>query len=363
MTVRTLEQRSAAARLKRREVATPLEFGGDPVVWAAWLYYQESMTQEEVAERLGVSRATVVKILQDARDRGIVMIAVSPQHLETVQLARALRDLYGLEHCVIVPDDGGRRPDYQRIGNAGALVLTEILAPDDVLGVAWGRTVLALSAALPEARLPGVSVVQVAGSAIGTAAFSPELCTSNIAYRIGARCINLHAPGIVSRPEIKTLFMKEPELVRQFEIIRSCSKILFGVGGLASAGTVLSVGYMTPQTIKPYLDRGAVGVLAGRFLDRKGKPVLGALDEQMIGLTLKELAKIPNRICVAGGLDKVEAIEGTLMGGYATLLVTDEVTAQALCLRGKGAKIAPATTHLGRTDAKGRKSPHEETTR
>jgi DNA-binding transcriptional regulator LsrR (DeoR family) len=335
LVVRTLERKSTPVRAKRRDVAAPLEFGGDPVVWAAWLYYEERMTQEEVAERLGVSRATVVNVLQDARDRGIVTIAVSPKHLQSVRLAHSLCSLYGLERCVVVPDDGGRRSDFERIGQAGARVLNEILDPADVLGVAWGRTVLALTGALVSAQLPGVSVVQIVGSAIGTAEFSPELCTSNIAYRIGAGCINLHAPGIVSRPEIKALFMKEPEIVRQFEIIRSCTKILFGVGGVDSAATILSSGYMSPATLKPYLDRGAVGVLAGRFLDRKGKPVLGNLDDQMIGLTLKELLKIPERICVAGGLAKVDAIEGMLNGGYATLLVTDELTANALCMRGQ----------------------------
>lgn len=346
--VRTLERRLAPPRAKRRDVSTPVEFGGDPVVWAAWLYYEERMTQEEVAERLGVSRATVVNVLQEARDRGIVTIAVSPKHLQSVRISHALSELYALENCVIVPDDGGRRPDFERIGQAGAQVLAKILEDHDVLGVAWGRTVLALSEALPEARRPGISVVQIAGSAIGTAEFSPELCTSNIAHRIGARCINLHAPGIVSRPEIKTLFMKEPELVRQFEIIRSCTKILFGVGGFENAGTVLSSGYMTPQTVKPYVERGGIAVVAGRVLDSSGKAVLGSLDDQMIGLTLRELIKIPERICVAGGLDKVDAIEGVLRGGYATLLVTDELTAEALCAR--------ARLEAGQTPRRGRRT-------
>ena len=53
----------------------------------------------------------------------------------------------------------------------------------------------------------------------------------------------------------------------------------------------------------------------------------------MIGLTLREIAKIPERICVAGGPEKVEAIDAMLRGGYATQLVTDEVTALALVER------------------------------
>ena len=330
---RSLERKPTPSRVKRSTLSPPPEFVGDPIVWAAWLYYEERMTQEEVADRLGVSRASVVNFLQEARDRGVATIAVAPEHLQSVRISRALCKRFGLTSCVVIPDDGGRLPVYERIGRAGARLLTEILEPNDILGVSWGRTVLALSASLAQVRLPGVSVVQTSGSAIGTFEFSPELCTSNIAYRLGARCVNLHAPGIVSRPEVKKLFMQEPALIEQFKLIRSCNKILFGVAGLGSASTALRSGYMTPEKLRPYVDGGAVGVMAGRFLDRDGEPVLGPLDEQMIGMTLREIAKIPERICVAGGPEKVEAIDAVLRGGYATILVTDEATAQALATR------------------------------
>jgi DNA-binding transcriptional regulator LsrR (DeoR family) len=330
---RSLERKASPSRVKRSTLSPPPEFVGDPIIWAAWLYYEERMTQEEVADRLGVSRASVVNFLQEARDRGVVTIAVASEHLQSVKVSRELCRRFGLTSCVVIPDDGGRLPAYERIGRAGARLLTEILEPDDILGVSWGRTVLALSAALAQVRLPGVSVVQIAGSAIGTAEFSPELCTSNIANRLGARCVNLLAPGIVSRPEVKKLFMQEPALVEQFKLIRSCNKILFGVAGLGSASTALRSGYMTPEKLRPYVEGGAIGVMAGRFLDRDGDPVLGPLDEQMIGMTLREIARIPERICVAGGPEKVEAIDAMLRGGYATILVTDETTAQALAAR------------------------------
>src|SRR5215467_3855660 len=145
---RVQERRVAQPRAKRSELSTPPEFAGDPIVWAAWLYYEERMTQEEVAEQLGVSRASVVNFLQEARDRNIVTIAVASDHLQSVRIARTLSDRYSLSSCVVVPEDGGRMPNYERVGRAGARLLTEILAPDDVLGVSWGRTVLSLSASL-----------------------------------------------------------------------------------------------------------------------------------------------------------------------------------------------------------------------
>lgn len=325
--------RVAVARTRRRDLAPPAEFSGDPIVWAAWLYYEERMTQEEVAETMGVSRASIVNFLQEARERNLVTIAVASTHLQSVRIARALKERYGLTSCVVAPDDGGRGLDYERVARAGARFLEESLGDGDVLGVSWGRTVLALADALTPMRLPHVSVVQIAGSAIGTADFSPELCTSNIATRIGARCVNLHAPGIVSRPEIKSLFMQEPALVEQFELLRSCTKFLFGVTHLERAGDSVLRGWVSAEWLDAYAKDGAVGVLAGRFLDRDGRPVEGALDGRMIGLSLDEIRRIPRRICLAAGLRKVEAIEAALRGGYATVLVTDEPTAQALLER------------------------------
>ena len=331
--IKTLQRQVTPPRVKRRALSIPAEFDSDPVVWAAWLYYEEGMTQEEVADQLGVSRASVVNFLQEARDRNIVTIAVSSRHLQTIGLARELADAYGLTSCLVVPDDGGRLLVHERIGTAGARLLIERLKPDDVLGVSWGRTVQALSTALPEMKLPGVTVAQITGCSIGTTEFSPELCTSNIANRLGARCVNLHAPGIVSTAQIKRLFMQEPALVETFKIIQSSNKVLFGVGSVDDAGTAMRSGYMTPEKIAPYLARGAVGVVSGRFIDREGKPILGALDNQMIGLTLDEIAKVPERICIAGGSDKIDAVYAALNNNYATILVTDLATARALVPR------------------------------
>src|SRR3954452_11101075 len=170
---RIQDRRLAQARIKRSELMPPAEFAGDPIVWAAWLYYEERMTQEEVAERLGVSRASVVNFLQEARDRNIVTIAVASEHLQSVQIARELSRRYDLKSCVVIPEGNGDLPVYERVGRAGARLLLDILAPDDVLGVSWGRTVLSLSAELAAAKMPGVTVVQIAGSAIGTKEFSP----------------------------------------------------------------------------------------------------------------------------------------------------------------------------------------------
>lgn len=315
-------------RVRRDALSPPVEFGGDPIVWVAWLYYEEGMTQEEIARALGISRGSVVTMLQEARENGIVSISVAPQHLQNVGLARDIIRHYGVAECLVVPGDGGRMPEHERVGRAAARLLVERLRPDDVLGVSWGRTVLALSQAMPTKTLPGVSVVQITGSAIGTYRFSAELCASNIANRIGGRCVYLHAPGILSNREMKRMLMREPTLIEQFRIMSTCNKIIFGVGSVAASSTAFDTGFLSPEEAAPYLARGAVAVLAGRFVDARGRAVAGELDDRMIGMTVQEIAKIPERICAAAGPDKAEAIRALLVGGFITTLVTDESTAR-----------------------------------
>ncbi len=343
--------------------AIPAEFDHDAMIWAAWLYYEEDLTQEAVAREIGISRASVNALLRSARQQGVVRIAIDNRYLQSVGEARRIRDRFGIETCLVVPAGApGRVPagapghvpagapghdpagapggeadsdreagaGFARLGQAGARLLAERLQPDDILGVSWGRTVLAVSQALPPTILPGVSVVQVTGSAIGTYRFSAELCASNIANRIGARCVHLHAPGIVSHPDVKRMLMAEPSLVQQFALISACDHLVFGVGSVATSSTAFETGFLTEDEARPYIARGAVAVLAGRFVDRAGNAVTGALDDRMIGMTIDEIRAVPDRICVAGGPDKVAPLRALLAGGFITSLVTDRPTATAL---------------------------------
>ncbi len=300
------------------------------MVWVAWLYYEEALTQEEIARRLGISRGSVVGMLQDARERGVVTISMSPSHLQSTELSHDLARRFGLRNCLVIPDNDGPMPDYERVGRAGARLLTDRLQSGDVLGVSWGRTIFALANALPARTIPNLIAVQVTGSFVGTPEMSAELCTSTVANRTGARCIYLHAPGLVSEPQVRMLLMREPNLRKQFRILGSCNRIMFGVGHVKTGSTVFRSGYLKRSDAAPYVARGAVGVVAGRFLAADGAPVIDALDDRMIGLTLDQVARIADRVCVAAGVEKAEAIAATLVGGYATDLVTDAATARAL---------------------------------
>ena len=61
----------------------------------AWLYYAEEFTQGQIAEKLGVSRSTVIRMLQRARQSGLVTISFGVAS-EIFEVERDLELQFGL---------------------------------------------------------------------------------------------------------------------------------------------------------------------------------------------------------------------------------------------------------------------------
>lgn len=309
-------------------------FSEDPTAWATWLYYAESRTQAEVAKALGVSRASIANYLADARRRGLVTINLAPDLLQQASMSDALCRKFALRGAFIAPTVGeeDENPELlrQRLGIAGAQILANRLSPKTILGVAWGRTMLELAKALPEKELPDLRVIQVSGSSLGDEAYSPEACTLMIANRLRARCHNFHAPAVVTKSELRSALLEEPSLKRHFERVRSCTTVVFGVGELNENTRWADGDNLIRPFADDYMKAGGAGVVIGRFMDKEGAALSGPLSGRQIGIELEDLRTVPERICVAGGSEKLKALRACLAGGYVTDLVTDRITAEKL---------------------------------
>lgn len=323
----------------------PLRFGDDPYVWACWLYYEDGRTQGEVADIMGISRATVNTYLADARSRGIVNISLEPARLSSLHLAQELKRHFGLGDCLVVPSDDGARSLIDRLGAAGGQALSRIVKSGDTIAVAWGRTVLAI-AEQTVSNVQDVTVVQATGGTRANFAYTPELCAAAMATAINGRLVNITAPALVKSRETYSIIMQEPLIADQFQVLQAANKIIFGISSLRPNSTIHTSGFFESVSIQEYLSKSAVGVVAGRFLDGQGMPVNGPLDERTIGIDLDTLKAIDVRIAVAGGYDKVPAILAALRGGYVTVLITDAATGAAI-LSAEG--VRPVTARQVRT--------------
>lgn len=290
---------------------------------------------------MGLSRATVNATLAEARERGVVTIAIDPQSLSALDLAEGVKRHFGLFDCLVVPSGGPPGQLIERLGTAGGLALRRFVRSGDTVAVAWGRTVLAIARALRIPGLQDVRVVQATGAMASGAPFSPELCAGALAEALGASHVPITAPSVVSSAAMRDMLLAEPLLQAQFAALDGANRAVFGISSLRPNSTIQSSGLFDSVSIQDYLARNAVGVVAGRFVNAQGKPVAGPLDERTIGLSLEKLRTIERRIAVAGGFDKVPAILAALRGGLADVLVTDAATAKGL-LDADGAAPLPA---------------------
>jgi DNA-binding transcriptional regulator LsrR (DeoR family) len=300
------------------------------------LYYERRHTQQEIADRLHISRPMVSRLLSEARQQGIVQITIVPPRGLRVDLESALEERYGLESVQVVPVDPGANADRVRrqIGAAGAAYLARTLQPDETLGMSWGTTLSAMVEAIVPMASSGVRVVQMLGG-IGppdTEAYGSAL-VRRTAQLLHASAVLLPAPGIVATLAVRDSLRKDPHVRTALRELESLTTAFVGLGALAT-NAVLNDGHSLPRATRTELmAAGAIGDIALRFFDARGTPVRTSLDDRILGITVAQLRKVPRVVAVAGGLDKVDAIGAALGAGIVKALVTDQRTAEALAAR------------------------------
>ncbi|SDE52445.1 DNA-binding transcriptional regulator LsrR, DeoR family [Paracoccus isoporae] len=305
--------------------------GENAVIEVAWLYYHDGLNQKDIAEAFGISRATVVNYLQEAREKGLIRITLAAPAFTTHRLAAELCRRFGLTAAYVVPDEGTtQEQQFMRVVRGAALWLPELLAPGDRLGVAWGRTVFDLAAALERHDIADMTVLQLVGSMATPYGFTAEACSTRLAQRLGARCLNLHAPAILSSADLAAALRAEPIISRQLAGIETLNKLLFSVGTILPDSHIMSAGLATQADLDHYVAAGAAGVICGRFVDAGGRAIPGPMEARMIGIPMERLTGLPMGILVTPGKDKVEASMAAIRGGYVTHLVTCTTVAEAL---------------------------------
>ena len=305
--------------------------GENAVIQVAWMYYQDGRNQQEIAEALGISRATVVNYLQEAREKGLIRITLAAPAFTTHRLAVELTNRFDLRGAYVIPDEGAEAEEaFLRVVRGAANWLPDLIQPGDRLGVAWGRTVYELAEMVEPMQVEDLEVLQLVGSMATPYGFTAEACSTRLAQRLGARCLSLHAPAILSRAALAAELRDEPILKAQLDRLETVNKLLFSVGTATSDSHIVLSGLATREDLDWYVQRGAVGVICGRFIDAEGHQLPGPMEDRMIGLPLPRLVGLEMGILVTPGLDKVTATLAAIRGGYVTHLVTGTTVAEAL---------------------------------
>jgi lsr operon transcriptional repressor len=298
----------------------------------AWYYYKDELTQDEIARRLSMSRASVGRLLDRARKVGLVSINLNTEYLDAFELSGELRRTFGLAEALVVPDHENEPADHHalnaRIGLGGAQFMSTHLRPGGSLGVGWGETVSRVIAATSFGAVGPVHMVTLTGGVDGylqTIMSSKGEVTAEPSNLVSATVIP--SPIMASTPSLAAALRAEPTIQQVLKQACDAEQALVGVGTPTADATIVHLGYLSADDARGLREHGVVGDILGQFFDADGHVVELPIHGRRIGIDLSDLARIPKVVGVAGGRHKAEAILGALHGGFLNVLVTNELAA------------------------------------
>lgn len=298
---------------------------------AAKLYYESDYSQQDICDHFGMSRPTVSRLLQYAKDNGYVKIEVVDPFENINDISRKLKDIFELDDVLIAHSP---IKDYteviKHITDMAANYLDDLITDGDILGVSWGETTHMLSTKIKNKDLHGVEVVQLKGGMSYSQTQTHAAETISLfarAYNTIARYLPL--PVIFDKQEVKQMVLDDRHIQRVIEMGRQANIAVFTVGAVNTDSLLLNLGYFNERE-KAYLQQNAIGDICSRFINTKGEISSHELDRRTVGIELDELRKKETSILVAGGEHKVQSIHAALTGRYANTLITDQYTASAL---------------------------------
>lgn len=299
------------------------------LVKVAKLYYENDYSQEMIAKKLGLSRPYISKLLNEAKDAGIVRIQViDPLNMET-PLEQKFRERFRLEKVHIVPtsEDSG---SLMKLGLEAARYLDTVLHDGDVIGLSWGSTIHACSKSLTQRNdLKNISTVQLCGglSNANKNDFSTEIA-NNFSTALGAVSYVMPFPAVMDSKKMKDILQKDHNIKKIDQYGHDANIALVTMGAFGLKNALVHAGYINLEEMQALSRKGAVGDVCSHLIDIHGNIVDKALDERTVAVPLDIIRQKKYRIGVAQGLSKVDSILGALNGGIVNVMITNEETAE-----------------------------------
>jgi DNA-binding transcriptional regulator LsrR (DeoR family) len=296
-------------------------------------YYEAGLTQQEIADKYGLSRIKVSRLLAKALRERVVQIKINAPIRKYAALEQHLELKYGLKDVLVV-ECKTDHPDeiIKSVGIAAADYLNTILQGNEIIGLSWGQTLLKMVDALSPYRLPDLQVVQMLGG-LGEpeAAFHGADLTLRMAQNFSTKPRLIHAPGIVRTKEICRELIHDIQVRSTLELAAQADIAVVGIGLFGPGSHLLkNKNILSREDIDLLTSLNVVGDISFRFFNDQGKYVSSEIDERIVGLTAEQVGKIPRIIGIAGGPNKLKTIHAALKGRLIHVMITDNDTALKL---------------------------------
>jgi len=295
-------------------------------------YYIDDLTQNEIAEKLNISRIKVLRYIDYAKGNGLVETKLNIPIKDSYELEDLIETNYDLKECRIVPSFNNDNDFYKYAGVELSNLLRRVLKQNVYVGVSWSETVRNTLEYINIGKKININVVPIIGGLeIEGTASNSNFIAHIFAEKIGGVNYSINFPAVLDSKEARKIMENERNTKRIKELAEKIELVLTGIGNIGPESTVLKGGYFTPKEINYLNSLDIVGSINLNFIDKNGQEVKSDIDDRIIKIfPLEKFKKTEIVIGIAFGKDKVEALKATLKGKIINLLITDENTAREL---------------------------------
>lgn len=300
------------------------------------LFYQEHRSQADIAKHMGISPATINRMIREGHERGLVEIKLHAPFGMEAELKTQLKQLGNLDSAVAVhAPSSDPAIVLKAVAEAAATALLEQLSDGMTIAISGGEGLCALIEAISPKRKYDVRVVPATGGVQGRFRTDVNHVAAELAEKLGGEAFQLYAPLFATSEEERAAMMRAEANRSVLEMAKKADIAVFGIGSVGEEdSTYLSltdaIGREALALARPR------GEILAHLVTETGELCDHPTNRRLVALTLEELAEIPHRIAIASGTKKVAPIAAVLSGGLASSVITDERTATAVVEMMKG---------------------------
>lgn len=303
----------------------------------AQLYYEEHRTQAEIASLFGLSRVRITRLLQDAKELGVVEINIHYMMDRHYEMERQLSDRFPLTNVWVLNNRHIARKGTSHYRENVSLALHELAASylrsmikkDILLGISWGNDISGTAQSLCPCEPVDYRLVQLSGSAtFSNPQFSAQSIMSLLSTKTGGTEHFLNIPFLVTNAESRRTLMQDRWNSQTLKMQIFCDAALFEVSPMEHCTAEPNwLGYMDDAYFKNACANGAIGLICGRFFDIEGKEVNCRWNESAVGISLKNFKYIKEKVCVCADPACADILREALKLGFVDTLIVDGSTA------------------------------------
>lgn len=290
-------------------------------------FYLEDASKIDLASEFSMSRFRVARLLQQARELGVVTIEIHDRDSYRPELATELAAHLGLQDCLVVKAGETEEANRRLLARAAAANMRQTVRDGDLVGLSWGRTLVAIGEELAE--LPRCTLIQLTGTVGNDFTQSPVEVIRRIADRSSVETVAIFSPLFAASEAAARSLRADPAIQHALRMYDDLDLAVLSLGSWDPPITQLA-SFATAAERAELAEAEAKAELAGIFVRDDGGLVEGSLMRRRISVSPEQLRRTPRVLAVAGSPEKAGAIAAIARSGLITSLITDDKTSLAL---------------------------------